>query len=340
MKRRDLLTLPGRPRLWLPGRAGATAARRLRRRDLDRRRPRRPSLPVRLRWPAGDGPCALVIHSHGLGGSRAGGAAWGEAWQAAGLAVLHLQHPGSDTARSARGRAARLRASAASAEQYLARVADARFVLDEIERRRAAGGPWRARDGRRDRLLRPLVRRPPDAGAGRRDAAGAHPRAARPDGVAEPRPARLHRLQPGLQRARRPGRRRAAAQRFGAITRPFLCHDRHATTTRCWSATRRNAARRAVYRGLPAGHKAAAGARRGRPHDLRRRHRRARARRRPRRCAARPARGDAGGGSTSRVVAAISADWWRWRLLGDAAAAAAPARARPGLAAADLWQQG
>src|SRR6185369_15782979 len=31
------------------------------------------SLPVRLRWPAGDAPCGLVVYSHGLGGSRAGG---------------------------------------------------------------------------------------------------------------------------------------------------------------------------------------------------------------------------------------------------------------------------
>ena len=38
--------------------------------------------------------------SHGLGGSRAS-AAVGEAWQAAGLAVLHVQHPAS-TARCGR----------------------------------------------------------------------------------------------------------------------------------------------------------------------------------------------------------------------------------------------
>jgi hypothetical protein len=28
---------------------------------------RRRELPLRLRWPEGDAPCALVLHSHGLG---------------------------------------------------------------------------------------------------------------------------------------------------------------------------------------------------------------------------------------------------------------------------------
>jgi predicted dienelactone hydrolase len=91
------------------------------------------SLPVRMRWPEGDGPCALVVHSHGLGGNREGGDRWGRAWQQAGFAVLHVQHAGSDTAVLRSGMRA-LRA-AASAEQLLARVADMQFVVDEITRR-------------------------------------------------------------------------------------------------------------------------------------------------------------------------------------------------------------
>lgn len=60
---------------------------------------RQRELPVRTRWPdaarfAGERPVA--IFSHGLGGTVDGGAVWGEAWAAAGFAVLHLQHPGSD----------------------------------------------------------------------------------------------------------------------------------------------------------------------------------------------------------------------------------------------------
>ena len=52
-------------------------------------------VPVRIRWPQGAAPAAgwpLVIYSHGLGGSRTGGDAWGEAWAAAGMVVVHLQH--------------------------------------------------------------------------------------------------------------------------------------------------------------------------------------------------------------------------------------------------------
>lgn len=100
---------------------------------------RQRELPLRIRWPAGDGPCALVLYSHGLGGSRDSGDVWGRGWCDAGLAVLHLQHPGSDSA-VLRGGMASLRA-AASTEQLLARVADVRFVLDEIARR-AAQTPW------------------------------------------------------------------------------------------------------------------------------------------------------------------------------------------------------
>jgi len=98
------------------------------------------SLPLRLRWPPGEGPCGLIVHSHGLGGSREGGDVLGRAWQQAGFAVLHLQHPGSDTEVFRRGLPA-LHA-AASAEQLLARVRDMQFAVDEITRRvasRAAG---------------------------------------------------------------------------------------------------------------------------------------------------------------------------------------------------------
>ena len=107
----------------------------------DRARSR--SVPWRLRLPSSPAPWPLVLHSHGLGGNREGGAVWGQAWAAAGMAVLHLQHPGSDSDTLRSGMVA-LRA-AASAEQLLARVRDVRFVLDEIERQAAAGAePWRS----------------------------------------------------------------------------------------------------------------------------------------------------------------------------------------------------
>jgi predicted dienelactone hydrolase len=105
-------------------------------------------LPLRLRVPSTPGPWPLLLYSHGLGGGREGGDFWGEAWRAAGLLVLHLQHPGSDTDVLRRslvggGGLAGLR-SAGNAEQLLARVADVRFVLDEVGRRQRGGqAPWR-----------------------------------------------------------------------------------------------------------------------------------------------------------------------------------------------------
>jgi predicted dienelactone hydrolase len=101
------------------------------------------SVPLRVRWPEGSAPCALVLHSHGLGGSREGGDAWGRAWREAGFAVIHVQHPGSDTDAVRGGRRALLQAF--SVQQLLARVADMRFVLDEVERRARAGESGYAR---------------------------------------------------------------------------------------------------------------------------------------------------------------------------------------------------
>ena len=104
------------------------------------------SVPWRLRLPSQPGPWSLVLYSHGLGGNREGAAAWGQAWADAGVAVLHLQHPGSDTETLRSGMAA-LRA-AASAAQLLARVRDVRHALDEVGRPSAQSpGPfWRLED--------------------------------------------------------------------------------------------------------------------------------------------------------------------------------------------------
>lgn len=100
-------------------------------------------LPVRLRLPDGNGRVPVVIFSPGLGGTTSGGGQWAAAWAAAGIAVVHLQHPGSDAAvyRGAANpeeRRARVRA-AATAEQLAARVADVGFVVDELAVRRREG---------------------------------------------------------------------------------------------------------------------------------------------------------------------------------------------------------
>jgi predicted dienelactone hydrolase len=100
------------------------------------------TLPLRVRRPESAGPWPLVLFSHGLGGSRDGGEAWGQAWCEAGCVVIHLQHPGSDTAVWAQGLTA-LRC-AANPAQLLNRVADVHFVLDEVQRLHvAADSDWR-----------------------------------------------------------------------------------------------------------------------------------------------------------------------------------------------------
>lgn len=332
MRRRELLVvLSALPALFAPGRAAAAADRESFVDETWIDEARRREIPVRLRWPVGEGTCGLVIHSHGLGGSRAGGAAWGEAWQAAGLAVLHLQHPGSDSAVWQQGglRGAR---QAASAEQYLARIADARFVLDEIGRRASAGGAW-ARV-RRDAIGfsgHSFGARLTQALAGERPIRSR--RAARLGEAAEPRIRAFIAFSPGFNE--RDGLDDATlAGRFGAITRPFLAMtgtDDDAMLVGDAS----NAARRAVYRGLPPGQKAQLvldgadhatfGGGTGLAGE-------GRIGRRGERAVALEAR-------HRRLIADISADWWRWRLLGDETAQAR-LRAPAGLVAADLWEQG
>jgi predicted dienelactone hydrolase len=100
-------------------------------------------LPVRIRLPEHGSNIPLVLFSPGLGGSITGGSLWAKAWVARGLAVIHLEHPGSDAAvyrtpGTPDERRARLRA-AASAEQLHARVADSGFILDQLAERRTEG---------------------------------------------------------------------------------------------------------------------------------------------------------------------------------------------------------
>ena len=104
------------------------------------------ALPVKVRWPdaaAHPGLRPVAIFSHGLGGTTEGGTVWGEAWAAAGLVVLHLQHPGSDLAAvlavTSTFTDQRALQSVANVEQFMARMLDVVFVLDELGRRHAAG---------------------------------------------------------------------------------------------------------------------------------------------------------------------------------------------------------
>lgn len=100
-------------------------------------------LPVRIRLPETAAKLPVILFSPGLGGSTTGGTLWAQAWAAHGLAVIHLEHPGSDAAvyrtpGTPEERRARVRA-AASGTQLQARIADTGFILDELTRRKTEG---------------------------------------------------------------------------------------------------------------------------------------------------------------------------------------------------------
>ena len=198
-------------------------------------------LPLRVRWPAGDGPCALVLYSHGLGGSREGGDAWGNTWAEAGMAVLHLQHPGSDSEVLRSGMAA-LR-TAATPQQLLARVADVRFVLDELARR-AAQPPW-------SRVRQDAIGLGGHSFGAHTVQALAGQRFAQPGSLAD------QRLQAFVALSPSPGRGGLSlAQQFGAIERPFLAVTGSLDDDplgRDGAVALDGASRAQVYDGLPSG---------------------------------------------------------------------------------------
>ena len=108
-------------------------------------------VPVKIIAPStGVEPLPVILFSHGLGGSVEGGKLWGEHWASHGYIVVHLQHPGSDEAvwkgAPAADRRTALKQAAGSANLLL-RVGDARFAIDEVLRRKAAGEErWKRAD--------------------------------------------------------------------------------------------------------------------------------------------------------------------------------------------------
>jgi len=98
---------------------------------------RRRSIPIRVYLPADTAPAAVILFSHGLGGSREGNEYIAHHWSARGYAVVFLQHPGSDVSvwqgvPLARRNAALQRA--ASPQNFMLRVNDVTAVLDQLER--------------------------------------------------------------------------------------------------------------------------------------------------------------------------------------------------------------
>ena len=97
-------------------------------------------VPVRIYLPEATQTekCPIVLLSHGLGGSREGFPYLGEYWAKHGYIVIAMQHPGSDREAVARRPGSTVVGSmneAINAENAQARVADVKFVLDELARR-------------------------------------------------------------------------------------------------------------------------------------------------------------------------------------------------------------
>lgn len=106
--------------------------------------PRGRDVPVRITLPDGNAKVPAVLWSPGLGGTRGNAGRWVAAWRAAGIAVIQLDHPGSNAsvysgAASPAEREARVRAGIAP-EQLFARIADIGFVADELARRPTEAG--------------------------------------------------------------------------------------------------------------------------------------------------------------------------------------------------------
>lgn len=293
-------------------------------RDVERQR----SVPLRIRWPAADaswvhGLRPVVLFSHGLGGTVAAGERWGQAWSEAGLVVLHLQHPGSDldaVRRVARsfGDQSGLR-QAAGPEQLLARLADVKFVLDEIGRRHAAGdGPWaQVRPERVGMSGHSFGAHTTLGMAGQRYPAHA--------GIQEPRLAAFIAFSPTLPI------QGDATQAFERMTQPMLS----VTGTRdddVVGVGATNERRTGVFAALPAGDKAhlvlqdadhmTFAGQTGRAAEVFPRHASTRALQ----------------AQHHALVAAVTTDWWRSHLLGDEQATSRLVRPA-GLAPGDVWQR-
>lgn len=99
------------------------------------------SIPVRVRMPArGAARAPVILFSHGLGGSVDAGTDFARQWAEAGFLVVHVQHPGSDSAvwRGAAGPRGGLM-QAANGRQLQARVLDMRRVADAVVAGQAVG---------------------------------------------------------------------------------------------------------------------------------------------------------------------------------------------------------
>jgi pimeloyl-ACP methyl ester carboxylesterase len=274
-------------------------------------------VPVRINLPDGKRKVPAVIWSPGLGGTRGNAARWVAAWTAAGVAVIRLEHPGSDAAvyrgpATPQERDAKVRAGIAP-EQLLARIADVGFVADELARRPSEGG---CDLGRIDSDHLALAGH--SMGAWVVQAMAGQ----RPDGEHAPLIDRRFRAFVAMSSSGPADAAMAKAQ-FGGIGRPLLVISSNAdgvpASASAGVVADQRARRLSLFTGAPAdGRKALlvldggdhllfAGDTRKTPDDLARQDR----------------------------VARVTSLWWRHWLLGDARAETA--LARPALDKADQW---
>jgi predicted dienelactone hydrolase len=98
---------------------------------------RKRDIPVRIYLPADKSPAAVVLFSHGLGGSRDGSVFLGNHWARRGYVGVFLQHPGSDISLwkgKPLGELMGALLQAAGPENFLLRVKDVTAVLDQLDR--------------------------------------------------------------------------------------------------------------------------------------------------------------------------------------------------------------
>ena len=104
-------------------------------------------VPVKLYYPTVNGTAAtpnefpVILFSHGLGGSREGGARWATHWASHGFVVVAIQHMGSDEALwkgVAPAEIANRMKAGMTVANFASRVGDVHFVIDEVIRRAAS----------------------------------------------------------------------------------------------------------------------------------------------------------------------------------------------------------
>jgi predicted dienelactone hydrolase len=101
--------------------------------DADRNR----RIPLKLYAPTGGDKVPVILFSHGLGGSREGGRAWGEHWASHGYLSIHVQHAGSDEGAlrdAMKGQGREGLKAAMSPRAFADRVHDIRFLIDLVQR--------------------------------------------------------------------------------------------------------------------------------------------------------------------------------------------------------------